>query len=264
VIQPFTFPSLQVSFSGDYQAVSGLGSNWNPGEPAIVAEDSNHDGVWKLGTSTIPAGDYEYKVALNGTWVVNYGLDGIRDGENITVTQVTTNAPLSFYFDATDKFITTRPQNDIIVLVGDMLSEIGGADWMPSNLVGWLKPTENADEFELTLNLPEGNWNYKVALNESWAVNYGAGGVLNGLNIPLVVPDGGALVRFIYHTDTHIIEHSVLASTSGAPIVAQLKANLGSYDWDTRGLASGEYQVGMRMVDDVKSNGAVVSWAPGT
>ena len=129
VIQPATFPSLNVSFPGNYQAAAGLGSNWNPGEPAIVAQDTNHDGVWKLDTSTIPAGDYEYKVALNGTWVVNYGLGGVRDGANITTTQPTTNAPLSFYFDSTDKFITTRPQSDIIVLVGDMMSEIGGADW---------------------------------------------------------------------------------------------------------------------------------------
>jgi hypothetical protein len=264
VIQPFSFPGLQVSFPGDYQSAAGLGTNWDPGAPAIVAEDGNHDGVWKLNTSTIPAGDYQYKVALNGTWVVNYGLGGVRDGQNITMTQQTSNAPLSFYFDSTDKFIVTRPQNDIIVLVGDMLNEIGGADWAPSNLVGWLKPTENADQFELTLHLPEGNWNYKVALNESWAVNYGAGGIANGANIPLVVPDGGALVRFSYNTGTHVIEHSILANTSGTPIVAKLKANLGSYDWDTRGLASGEYQVGVRVVDEIKSNGTVVSWAPGT
>jgi hypothetical protein len=264
VIQPFTFPSLQVSFPGNYQSAASLGPNWNPGTTAILAEDSNHDGVWKLNTNTIPAGDYEYKVALNGTWTVNYGLGGVRDGDNITVTQSTTNSPLSFYFDSTDKFITTRPQSDIIVLVGDMLSEIGGTDWAPSNLVGWLKPTENADQFELTLHLPEGSWNYKVALNESWVVNYGAGGVANGPNIPLVVPGGGAMVRFTYHTDTHVIEHDILANTGGAPIVAIWKANQGSYNWDTRGLASGEYQVGMRVVDEYKSNGAVVSWAPGT
>jgi hypothetical protein len=264
VIQPFIFPSLQVSFPGNYQAAAGLGSDWDPAAPAVVAEDSNHDGVWKLDTGTIPAGDFEYKVALDGTWVVNYGLGGVRDGANITMTQPTSGGPLSFYFDAMDKSITTRPQSDINVLVGDMLSEIGGADWDPANLVGWLKPTENADEFELTLNLPEGSWNYKVALNESWAVNYGAGGALNGSNIQLVVPDGGALVRFAYHMDTHLIEHEILANASGAPIAAHVKANLGSYNWDTRGLASGEYQVGMRIVDEVKSNGTVVSWAPGT
>ena len=192
VIQPVTFPSLFVSFPGSYQAAAGLGANWDPGASAITAEDNNHDGVWKLATSSIPAGNYEYKVALNGNWLVNYGLGGIRDGEDITMTQPTTNAPLSFYFDSTDKFITTRPHSDIIVLVGDMLSEIGGADWDPANLLGWLKPTEDADQFELTLHLPEGNWAYKVALNESWALNYGAGGAANGPNIPLVVPDGGA------------------------------------------------------------------------
>ncbi len=264
VIQPQTFPGMVVTFPGDYQASAGLGANWDPGAPAILAGDDNGDGVWKLETNTLPAGQYQYKVALNGTWAVNYGLDGLRDGANITFTQVAANAPLSFYFDSSDNFITTHPQSDVIVLVGDMLSEIGGADWDPANLVGWMKPTGDASVFQRTLHLPAGNWNYKVALNESWAVNYGAGGVQDGANLPLVVPAGGALVRFSYDTGTHVITHTLLAGTSGAPVVGKLKANLGGYGWDTQGLASGEYQVGMRIADNIQSNGAVISWAPGT
>ncbi|MFM8320834.1 MAG: hypothetical protein ACKOC5_07960, partial [Chloroflexota bacterium] len=264
IIKPRTFPSLSVSFPGSYQAPAGLGGNWNPASPAILAEDANHDGVWKLATNSLPAGSYEYKVALNWTWAVNYGQDGQRDGPNIPFTQTVSGGPLTFYFDSSDKAITTRPNSDIVVLVGDMLSEIGGADWDPANLAGWLKPTENDDEFSLALHLPEGSWKYKVALNESWAVNYGEGGAANGADILLIVPDGGALVRFTFRTDTHLITHEILAGASGAPIVGRLKANLGSYTWDTRGLASGKYQVGMRVVDSVKSNAAVVSWASGT
>lgn len=51
---------------------------------------------------------------------------------------------------------------------------------------------------------------------------------------------------------------------TGVPIVGLLKANQGSYVWDTRGLASGEYAVGARLDDHLHGNGPVVAWAPGT
>jgi hypothetical protein len=51
---------------------------------------------------------------------------------------------------------------------------------------------------------------------------------------------------------------------TGVPIVGLLNANQGSYQWDTRGLASGEYAVGARLDDHRRGNGPVVAWAPGT
>jgi hypothetical protein len=39
------------------------------------------DGLSRL-TIELPAGDYEFKVALDGAWTVNYGSDGAQDGPN--------------------------------------------------------------------------------------------------------------------------------------------------------------------------------------
>ena len=80
----------------------------------------------------------------------------------------------------------------------------------------------------------------------------------------MTVPDGGGLVRFTYDAATHVITHTLLAPAGGVPIIGKLKANLGSYSWDTRGLAAGEYQVGMRIEDSFRANGPVIAWAPGT
>ena len=176
VLQPRTFPSLVVSFPGSYQLAAGLGADWDPAAPAILAQDANGDGVWKLETASLPAGSYTFKAALNGSWQENYGLDGLRDGPDIPLTQTVSGGPLSFYYDSSDDTLAAHPQDDLPVLVGDMLNEIGGADWAPANLVGWLKPAIEPGLSELALHLPEGSWLYKVALNESWAVNYGVGG----------------------------------------------------------------------------------------
>ncbi|MBN2002233.1 MAG: BACON domain-containing protein [Anaerolineae bacterium] len=51
---------------------------------------------------------------------------------------------------------------------------------------------------------------------------------------------------------------------SGTLIVNQIAANVGSYAWDTEGLASGEYAVGGRIDDHRNANGHVFAWAPGT
>jgi len=51
---------------------------------------------------------------------------------------------------------------------------------------------------------------------------------------------------------------------AGALITSQIAANLGTYTWDTSGLASGEYAVGGRIDDHAKANGHIVAWAPGS
>ena len=50
--------------------------------------------------------------------------------------------------------------------------------------------------------MPGGDWNFKVALNDSWDVNYGAGGAFNGGNIPLLLA-GPAKVTFSYDDTSH-------------------------------------------------------------
>jgi hypothetical protein len=51
---------------------------------------------------------------------------------------------------------------------------------------------------------------------------------------------------------------------SGILITSRYEPTLGSYIWDTRGLAAGEYAVAARVDDHFHGNGTVVAWAPGT
>ena len=49
-----------------------------------------------------------------------------------------------------------------------------------------------------TWTVPAGTYAWKVAINNSWDVNYGAGGAAGGSDIALVVPAGGASVTFVW------------------------------------------------------------------
>ena len=80
-----------------------------------------------------------------------------------------------------------------------------------------------------TRRLPVGDYETKVALNESWDVNYGDGGVPSGPNIAFSVPLAGTEIFFSWNSLTHVLT----VSTRGAP-----KGNLtrARAHWVTRDL----------------------------
>ena len=88
------------------------------------------DGVWR-GDFTVPAGSWEYKVALNDTWDVNYGAGAVSNGANIALTLAAETA-VRFYFDGTTHWVTSNRNATIATAAGSFQSEIGcPGDWAP-------------------------------------------------------------------------------------------------------------------------------------
>jgi hypothetical protein len=69
-----------VNVPGSYQAAAGCDGDWDPA-CEVTALTEGDDGLFTA-THALPAGDYEGKVALDGSWTVNYGVDGAADGDN--------------------------------------------------------------------------------------------------------------------------------------------------------------------------------------
>ena len=68
-----------VGIPGNYQSEAGCAGDWDPACPATqLVYDANGD-IWRNTFSITPAGAYEYKVALNGSWDVNYGLHALAE-----------------------------------------------------------------------------------------------------------------------------------------------------------------------------------------
>ncbi|MCA9943207.1 MAG: extracellular solute-binding protein [Anaerolineales bacterium] len=93
-----------VNVPGSWQAASGLcEGDWDPACEGTALTD-NGDGTYSA-TFDVPAGEYEGKVALDGAWTENYGVDGVADGDNIAFT-VDADGPVTFTWDSDSKILT--------------------------------------------------------------------------------------------------------------------------------------------------------------
>lgn len=93
-----------VNVPGAYQAQAGCSADWQP-ECAATQMTKGDDGLWTSGPFSLTAGDYECKVALDGSWTVNYGSDGMQDGPNYAFT-LAADGEVSFSFDPATKLLT--------------------------------------------------------------------------------------------------------------------------------------------------------------
>jgi hypothetical protein len=74
-----------VTLVGSLQSEVGCPGDWDPTCVASRLAFDPADGQWH-GTFALPAGDYEWKVAIDGSWNENYGAGGAAGGGNIALT----------------------------------------------------------------------------------------------------------------------------------------------------------------------------------
>ena len=92
-----------VNVPGSYQAAAGCDGDWDPA-CEVTALVEGDDGLF-TGSHELPAGDYEGKVALDGAWTVNYGVDGVPDGDNYTFS-LAADGTVSFSYDPATNILT--------------------------------------------------------------------------------------------------------------------------------------------------------------
>ena len=85
-----------VNLPGSYQDKAGCGAQWDPACQATGMKKGD-DGKYQL-TLKLPPGDYEFKVAMDGAWTVNYGSDGKQDGPNYPL-KLAADSTVTFTYD---------------------------------------------------------------------------------------------------------------------------------------------------------------------
>jgi pullulanase-type alpha-1,6-glucosidase len=111
---------LTVTAPGSYNAEIGcnpaLGAegDWAPDCSVILLTDDDGDGVYVLVNSSIPAGNYEVKVAINRSWSENYGANGARDGGNILFEVPVDYAEVTFSWDSGTKILDISINPEVI------------------------------------------------------------------------------------------------------------------------------------------------------
>jgi len=154
--QTFGTPATAARIVGSMQG-------WNTTDPAYVMAQ-NTNGLYEL-TKSLNVGDWEYKVLEGDAWgdeefpsanqhVILSGTENVTWKANITANLVTHMLP---------------------VVTGDFLSELGGTDWNPGDLIGEMEDPDGDDIYTLELLIPAaGNFACKVTLNHNWDQSTGS------------------------------------------------------------------------------------------
>lgn len=100
---------LIVGLPGSHQSEAGCAADWDPACENTFMTDEDGDGIYTL-TLSLPAGDYEYKVAMNGGWDENYGINGEANGGNI-VLSLAADTEVTFSYDSASHIVTDSVNN---------------------------------------------------------------------------------------------------------------------------------------------------------
>ncbi|MCD3202688.1 alpha-amylase family glycosyl hydrolase [Clostridium botulinum] len=149
------FNGRKITLPGSIQGAIGE-SNWDPTDKqgkSTFGYDGN--GNYKLILKNVPAGNYEYKIAM-GNWNENYGLNGINDGSNIKINNPKVQDIVFWYNDDSHRVINSLTYKDKeIYLKGDKL---------PQNIK--LLDSEYSGIYSAVINLEKGNYtNMKIVFD---------------------------------------------------------------------------------------------------
>jgi pullulanase-type alpha-1,6-glucosidase len=203
-VVPAAAAPATVSVPGSHNSEMGCPGDWQPDCAAAGLALDPADGVWK-GTFQVPAGTYQYKAAIDGSWDENYGAGGVPGGPDITYTSA--GGAVSFFYDPVTHWVTSDAQGPVVTAAGSFTSELGcPGDWSPDCMRSWLQDPDGDGVFTFsTTAIPAGRYEVKAAHGLSWAENYGAGGVRDGANIPFTVTADGDRTSFSYVLATHVL-----------------------------------------------------------
>ena len=232
----FVFPGVaaaspdptSVTVVGSLQGELGCPGDWQPDCAATHLTYDGTDDVWQ-GVFAVPAGNWEYKAALNDSWDEHYGANATQNGANIPL-NLGAPTDVKFYYDHRTHWVTDNQTSRIATAAGSFQSELGCAgDWDPGCLRSWLQDPDGDGIYVFsTTAISAGSYEFKVAINEGWDENYGAGGVQNGENILFSVPDVCAVVTFTFDSATN----DVTVETAGArPVYAVVHYNRPAGDY---------------------------------
>lgn len=205
------------SFQSELGCTAGAGGDWDPGCDVTGLSFDPDGGHWEA-TFVLPAGDHEYKAALDGSWDENYGADAEPGGPNIALS-LDAETAVTFLYSHRTNWVTDDVNSRIVTVPGNYQSEVGctqvdaglaNGDWEPACMVTWLQDPDGDGVYSFTTTaIPAGSYQAKAAVGRSWDENYGApdGGVgtPDGPNVSFSTPGDGAPVTFSFVSATNVL-----------------------------------------------------------
>ncbi len=194
-----------VNIPGTLQSELGCPGQWAPDCEATFLTYDEASGLW-VGTFDVPAGSYEYKVAINGTWDENYGGASDPGGPNIGLT-VPEDGPVTFIYNHATHLVVDTVRWTLGTVLGDFQTALGcEAANDPACLATLMTDPQRTGVLSFgTYGIPVGDWTANVALGLT-------GDGLLADPVAFTVEEDGAGVLFEY-----AVEAGTLAVTLVAP-----------------------------------------------
>ena len=203
-----------VVVTGTLQSEVGCASDDSPDCVQSAFTYDTTDDVWQA-TFNLPAGNFSYFAALDGSFAVTYGANGKTAFDPISLSLAAAR-PVKFYYDDKTHWVTDNANTPIVTLAGNLQSDLGcGSDFQPDCLRSWLQDMDGDGIYTLSAMLPDGNYSTVVTVNESFDERYGAGGVKNGGNIDFTVSRGR--VDFCYDGQSHLLSFDTACRNVAVP-----------------------------------------------
>lgn len=223
---------VTAALAGNFQSELGAPDDWLPDSP--VTEMTFYDnGLFEF-IGELPAGTYQYKVALNDSWSESYGDPKGPDG-NIEIVIPEGGARVIFQYDSVTNEVFDSINNPSRFVTAALVGDIKTQTTSPDS-IGWTP--ENPDTemeylgggiFRYTAEVLAGVYEYKVALNDTWDVSFPKS------NKELAV-DKDQTVTFYYNHNTKSVKDTINDTITTVALVGTIQTALGGpADWDPAG-----------------------------
>ncbi|NMO97570.1 pullulanase [Paenibacillus lemnae] len=211
--------SLQVTLVGDLQTALGGANNWTPADTATAMTHSNGD-EYRF-TGTLPAGTYQYKVALHLDWAENYGFSsytnpaGVDSGGNIQI-ELDEETEVTFYYNhqtrkiADSTYYIPLEEDKLPRVIGSFQTGIGESEnWSPAASGLIMSDIGLNSVYSVTTDVYAGEHEYQIALGGDVESEIYPS---DGSKVPLQFTDDSR-VTFKYNA----VDHSVTADVRALP-----------------------------------------------
>jgi pullulanase len=202
----------KVVIPGTLQSELGCSGDWQPDCDATALEYDPQGDIWKGEFLIEPDNDQDergsrYKVAIDGSWSENYGINAAPGGSDIPL-EVTEPTLVRFYYDHKTKWVADSFNTVIAVAVGDFQQALGCENNNDASCFrSWLQDPDGDGIFDFSTSaLSAGTYSAAVALHEDIeqiAVE----------SISFTLENDGDEVYFGYDAG----KGTLLVSTEGAP-----------------------------------------------